>query len=93
MSKTTLPRPEVKRILSITKPIDPTGNGLIRITMITGHRAEVDCYGLTVFPAYDGSAVGVEVRNLIDQTTKRWVGCSYQAAQEKAKKNQIRSQV
>jgi len=54
MSKTTLPRPEVKRILSITKPIDPTGNGLIRITMITGRRAEVDRYGLTVFPAYDG---------------------------------------
>jgi len=36
--------------------------------LITGHRADLDCYGLTVFAAYDGSAVGVEVRNLIDQT-------------------------
>lgn len=65
----TTPPANVTRLLRIAKPVDAQGHGLLKITQVRGSKAECDCYAIQTFPAYDGTVVGVEVRNVCDDTT------------------------
>ena len=68
MSKSTRKPVSVKRTLKVVKPVDADGHGHIWIIQIRGSRVEHDSYLLQTFPAFDGSAVGVRVEHLLEET-------------------------